>query len=692
METRSIPKSKTEVCLVQMPYGPLEQPQIGLSILKAALVEAEMTATIFYANLLWAEEIGVHIYDCISHNLGYQNLVGEWTFSEVAFSDFNPNHDDYFHHIEFSLRRLAKVLQQLDEQKNVHELLWELRHSAKAFVNRVAQQIVKLQPRIVGCGSMFQQHCASLALLKKIKALNPNIVTMMGGANCEASMGVVTHKKCAWLDFVVSGEADQLFPSLCKRILISGPDLNIQELPEGVLGPAHRREGENSYARLEQFPPRAQVQDMKHIPIPDYDEYFTALQASAIGDMIKPTLLIETSRGCWWGEVSHCIFCGTNGDSMNYRSKPPERVINEFEYLSQRHQIKNFCVVDNILDMRYFKTVIPTLAEQRKNYKIMYETKANLKREQLRKMAEAGIRWILAGIETFDNTLLKMIGKGTTAHQNLQLMKWAREMGIFNFWSILYDIPGETDDIYFKMLEWLPKISHLQPPLYLAVLEYHRFSSMQRQPARFGLKISPHRAYSFVYPYDEQSLEKFAYFFYDSTKEKIDIDAEADLQRPGLCAVRNYIKNWQQEWGMVGLVDNKPENKVAPPPTLVMSDDGEQLEITDTRSCAIQPQFYLNGLSRWIYHICDQARKQEGLLRELHSRYDINHTWETIEPSVQALCEKGLLLKLNGYYLSLAVPGPLKPMPNPTDSPFGGIESIAYTKIKKLFKFTLFEN
>ena len=35
----------------------------------------------------------------------------------------------------------------------------------------------------------------------------------------------------------------------------------------------------------------------------------------------RPVDVVETSRGCWWGERSHCTFCGLNGMGMTYRSK-----------------------------------------------------------------------------------------------------------------------------------------------------------------------------------------------------------------------------------------------------------------------------------------------------------------------------------------------------------------------------------
>jgi radical SAM superfamily enzyme YgiQ (UPF0313 family) len=40
----------------------------------------------------------------------------------------------------------------------------------------------------------------------------------------------------------------------------------------------------------------------------DYEPFMSRLQEYFGND--KPTLTLETSRGCWWGERAHCTFCG----------------------------------------------------------------------------------------------------------------------------------------------------------------------------------------------------------------------------------------------------------------------------------------------------------------------------------------------------------------------------------------------
>ena len=95
--------------------------------------------------------------------------------------------------------------------------------------------------------------------------------------------------------------------------------------------------------------------------MPVYDEYFDSLVRCDLVAKIKPSLAlpIEASRGCWWGMKSHCTFCGLNGISMRFRSKSAERAENELLTLAKRYKVTKFVAVDNILDLSYFKTLLP---------------------------------------------------------------------------------------------------------------------------------------------------------------------------------------------------------------------------------------------------------------------------------------------------------------------------------------------
>ena len=57
--------------------------------------------------------------------------------------------------------------------------------------------------QLMGLTSVFQQQLGSLALAKRIKERAPETVIVMGGANCEATMGVETVRQFTFVDAIV---------------------------------------------------------------------------------------------------------------------------------------------------------------------------------------------------------------------------------------------------------------------------------------------------------------------------------------------------------------------------------------------------------------------------------------------------------------------------------------------------------
>jgi ribosomal peptide maturation radical SAM protein 1 len=163
---------------------------------------------------------------------------------------------------------------------------------------------------------------------------------------------------------------------------------------------------------------------MNALPYPDFDDFFAEFNATGFKATWQPRLFFETSRGCWWGEKKHCTFCGLNGQTMEFRSKTGARALEELTAIVAKHPGCEIQVVDNILDMRYFNDFLPALAASGVDVELFYETKANLKKDQVRQLRDAGVTSIQPGIESFSDNVLTLMRKGVTALQNIQLLKW----------------------------------------------------------------------------------------------------------------------------------------------------------------------------------------------------------------------------------------------------------------------------
>lgn len=622
-----------DVILVSMPFAEVQRPSIALGLLRAALSGTGISSKVVYGNFAFAETIGLVAYQAMQ-SVPTDHLLGEWCFARGLLSD--PSEDGATEREDEYLDLVLDVRcygfpAQLEQRK---ELMRWIRAKADACVNEIAERIVACRPRIVGCSSVFQQHCASLALLKRIRELSPQTVLLMGGANCEGEMGVATLRAFPWVDCVVSGEADGMFAELCRVLLKRGRSADPAALPYGAISQSHLCNASPD------VPPRPVLRDLDALPIPDYDDYFDTLRASTLENLVEPELLAESSRGCWWGEKSHCTFCGLNGIGMKYRSKSPERVLSELAELTRRYGRRNFQFVDNILDMSYFKTVLPSLAAAADKYSLFYETKANLKREQVCLLADAGARWIQPGIESLDDNALRLIGKGNSALMNLQLLKWSLEFGIDVSWNILCGLPGESDRWYADMAQWVPAIFHLQPPSGLIRVRYDRFSPYHMRPADFGLTLEPSRAYAYVYPLPKESLMRLAYSFEDSGKP-------AHVHRgvhdePGHRELQEVVTEWHDRWRTAK-------------PVLEVRDDGTRLHVFDTRPCARRQRWTADELETEVYRLCDSAQTEAALLSQLSQRSAKEISIPEAEHAIARLCDSKVLLPLNGKFLSIGV-------------------------------------
>lgn len=651
-----------DICLVSMPYAAIQRPSIALSLLKQILEDSGLKTLVLYPNLWFAEMVGLGPYHLCASQLSTNLLAGEWTFSAVAFPEMLRNDYEYLRCVSKLHRRVEGYKQVGGDQKLIADLQL-LRGAASQFIDQAAYQVIKTGARIVACSSTFEQHVPSLALLRRIKKLAPEIITMIGGANCETTMGEATHRNFSWVDYVMSGEGDGIIAPLCRDALHWGPDIPPQRLPAGVMAPCHRQG--NSAAPLSLT--RAIFNDLNATPIPDFEDYFKAIEPLALADAIVPGLLLETSRGCWWGAVHHCTFCGLNGSSMGYRSKTPDRVLSEIQELERRHGVSNFEVVDNILDMAYLRSVLPRLRDGESERHFFYEVKANLTRQQMQLLRQAGIIWIQPGIESLHTGVLKIMDKGTKGWQNIQLLKWAREFGIRVSWSILWGFPCEEEAWYRQMASWVPLLEHLQPPASpLIRLRYDRYSVYHTQAESLGLKLWPISAMRFVYPLPVEELADLAYFFIeDNGPDVFGIVGEYVNplhDRPDVVVLTKAALAWKRAFGR------------SLQPILSMNDHNGVLNIIDTRQCALQQRLRLTGLHRAVILACDAAPLANRLAEVLARDYQLHPTANQLSGVLDELKQRGLLLFMDKRLISLAVQGDLPDLPSTKDFPGGHVQ------------------
>ena len=596
----------TKVLLLNMPFVSLTRPAIGISILKARLAQERIACRTGYANLFFAERVGLTPYGLINDRLSSSMFAGDWLFSEYLFTSMNRS------------PYIATLRRQLPEDSE-YEAILGMRAQVVPFLEACFDEFDIASYDIVGFTTTFEQNLASLALARLVKERYPEKITVLGGANCEGIMGMELHRQFPWVDYVCSGESDHSFPALVKR-------LSAGMGPEGLPGVIYREGGRSKLAA-----PADQVHDMDALPDPDYDDYFAALRRTSLAPHLKPSLLIESARGCWWGAKAHCTFCGLNGSTMAFRAKSAARVYGELERQKQRYGIGRFLAVDNILSYDYFRDLLPMLKERKPGISLFYEIKSNLKRSQIELLRDAGVLAIQPGVESLNSHVLQLMRKGVTAIQNVQLLRLCREYGIELAWNLLYGFPGETQADYEETARVVESVYHLKPPGAVAMIRLDRFSPNFNQAEHFGLvRVRPFPIYSHIYHVPEESIANIAYFFeYQYANGR----KATDFVQPAM----DNIRVWKENRGgdLVKCYGANPE-----------------LTLVDSRPGHKRLNYPFNGVQREIYDFCDEVRSRAAIEAFALER---SATKESVDRFLQQLLHYQLMLQEGNQYLSLAV-------------------------------------
>ncbi|MCJ8319316.1 MAG: RiPP maturation radical SAM C-methyltransferase [Colwellia sp.] len=651
-----MPELAPDVCLINMPYSSITRPSLALGLIENYIAAYGYQVQGIYGNVEFSALLGLDQYDVIDNSF-HEHLLGEWTFSRAAFSVSNSEDDEEAQ--QTNDENFFALFSDITEE--VKQQLLSAREQAELYIEQLAAKILANPPKIVGCTSTFQQNCASLALLRKVKAANPDIITLMGGANCEGVMGQTLSEEFRWVDYVFSGECDDVIGDFIDK-LMRGVPITAQNLPFGFISQkATLLVSDNKQVKQ---PPRGYIEDMSKVAAPIFDFYFSTIDELSLSPYINSGLIVETSRGCWWGAKKHCTFCGLNGVSMEHRVKSPASVIKEFDSLSSKYHITKFEVVDNILPMDYMKTVLPELSKKQA-YNIFYETKSNLKKQHIEKLANAGIRWIQPGFESLNDDFLKLVAKGATAIQNISALKWCRNYGVRVSWNLLCGAPNEKGHWYNEMADIIPLIAHIQPPYKsLIKIRYVRFSPYFNKAASYGLTLEPLKSYQYIYPLAADKLTNIAYFFDEKSTKQTDVFSLENSFQYDMAEHKHLQK-------AVTLWSNTWETAI---PLMYMSDQVSQIVIIDTRAVATNFTHTLTGIKADIYRLCGEPIAKGRLKDKLSNVQDRQIDDSRLDKALEELVNDKLIIALSNCFMSLALVGSTPPLPETKDYPAGYLD------------------
>ncbi len=616
-------KKDPSVLLVSMPWTTLSEPSPGLGILKSVLASENIPCRVLHVNLYLLEHLQASTYEALS--VVYS--LNDFLFSGVLDPEVTNEQQRW---LRYKVRELLSdnVIgsSRMGGSEGVVRTMLQLRAEIlPKWMNQWADEIAEHETTLVGFTCMFDQTIASLSMAKLVRDRAPEKMIAFGGVAARTPTAQMLIRSHPWLDAVCDGDGEATIVPLARA---SAGLLPLTRVP----GIVCRSESGEPMSTLAPAPV-----EMNSVPTPDYDDYFLDLRRiqEELKITISPVSLpLENSRGCWWGQKSHCVFCGIRDEDLVYRSRDHEKVLESMHHLSNRYDMTSFRFSDYILPIKYYDTLLPALANMGRPYQLSSEMKANITAARFKILADAGFHEVQLGIESFSSRVLRTMAKGVNASQNVYSLMMGKRTGIRILYNILYGFPDEDLAEYQLMVSQLKNLIHLDPPVSTVPVQITRFAPMQADPKRFGLTPAvPAPSYALILSEGYRTktgfdMADFCYYF-ERTYENA----------PKLEQVYEQINDLAQVW---------KKAIMASPRWLYREMDGDRTLIHDNRR-GEEMCFELEPSLQLLLDQCETP-VHRNVLRESELGVDVDET-------INVLLEMGLVFVDEERVVSLVQPG-----------------------------------
>ncbi|MBP5199589.1 MAG: RiPP maturation radical SAM C-methyltransferase [Schwartzia sp.] len=630
---------KADVLLVTMPFCDEYMPCLTLALFKSILGKAGIKSRVQHEFLYFANRIGVEKYRAVMQvctiGYGHDYFACETIFADAAHDGRQiRSFDEYIRWMEEThLPGKAFAGDQRQETLEKLDLFREARDMAADYIEEAAARVRDSGAKIVAFLSMYQQQNATIALAKRLKKEKDAPIIMAGGANCEGDAGQAMIEYFEPFDYIFTGEADEILAPMCARLLKAGK-IPETELYDGVV----------SRTRLA-APPAKVTQNLDALPLPDFSDFFRERDALMPKDAGNLIITAEDSRGCWWAAKHPCRFCGLNGSTAHlYRDKSAERLADELAELSTLYPGAQCYFTGNVMSMKHQKG-LPEALKKRPSYwregrngqrglRLFSEIKSPVPEEDVIRLAKGGFFWLQAGIESFSDERLRLMGKGVSAIRQVETLKHCLAHGMRVLWYILLGLPGETDEMMAQDVAVIPKIMHLEAPNTVAQMMYLRYNYYMDHPEDGGApKLRPDRGYDFVFP-DREFIRRAVHLYAPEDGEELAKYYDYRLRGPSYEKLYRLFEDWRNEQQM-----------------LFLKDKGCEVKVLDTRLISKSPLYHIKGAEAEVLRACRNTLKERAVFERLSDRYPA----EAIRAALEQMEGENLLLHIGDEYLTLPV-------------------------------------
>lgn len=307
----------------------------------------------------------------------------------------------------------------------------------------IVERALGFRPDLVGihCKTLYVREAYALGRAFRTRA---GVLLACGGPHpTVAPVEPLSHG----FDFAVAGEGEETLPELCDALDGRRQLRDVRSLVwrDGAIAAAN--------------PSRGFLLDLDGLasPVDALDLFDPAWYGSR--ELVAPAGLLA-SRGC----PAACTFCSNNVTGRRFRYRSARGIAEEITALRARAQFDAFSFFDDsfAVGRRRMRELCPELArlEPRVQWTCTAHP-AHLDPDILEAMQRAGCRGVDIGMESADPEMLLRIGKGVTVERVLDVLGWARDLGLHCMVNLMFGWPDETLEELRTTVEFIDRAAPL---------------------------------------------------------------------------------------------------------------------------------------------------------------------------------------------------------------------------------------
>ncbi|MCX5701655.1 MAG: radical SAM protein [Candidatus Omnitrophica bacterium] len=305
----------------------------------------------------------------------------------------------------------------------------------------------KEKPNIIGITGATSAFRSMKKVAQDIKKHLPPVPVIVGGAHLTAAAEYTMGFDC--FDVGIIGEGEITFLEVVREFERNG----LTNL-SGIDGIVFRKNGGIFKTRQREF-----IKDLDSLPYParHLQPPLAAYRPTPASYKRLPQGVLITTRGC----PSKCTFCDRAVFGTTYRERSAEKVIEEVEELIYKFGAREIRFFDDTFTLNGKRVFAICNKFKERKIKIPWTclTKvANVSKEMLKAMKEAGCWQVLYGLESGDERILKLLKKGNTVEQNRKAVRLAKEVGLSVRADFIVGTPGETLESLKRTLSFAIKV------------------------------------------------------------------------------------------------------------------------------------------------------------------------------------------------------------------------------------------